>query len=101
VFSLRAEEIREVDGQFARLWGHTALPISDLTGVATCVSILSILLNVCYTGDHPLWVMARSGLDRMATVALSSLSCWRLGPGRVTAPACIPYQACAINQEVL
>jgi len=98
---LGVKELGEVGDLFSRLWDHTAIPTGDLTGIATFVSVLSILLNVCHTGDHPLWVVARSGLGRMATVAMSSFSRWRLGPGRVTAPACIPYKAPAINQEVL
>jgi hypothetical protein len=95
------KEIGQVDGQLSRLWGHTALPIGDLTSVATFVSVLSILLNVCHTGDHPLWAVARSRLGRMATVALSSLSPWGVGPSPVIALACISYKARAINQEVL
>ena len=95
------KEIGQVDGQLSRLWGHTALPIGDLTGVVAFVSILSILLNVCHTGDHPLWDMARSGLGRMATVAVSPLSPWRVGPGPVIALACISYKARVTNQEVL
>jgi len=87
VFSLELEEIEEVDGQFARLWGYTALSIGDFTIVAPFLSVLSILLNVCHTGNHPLWAVARYKLDRMAIVAMSSLSHWRLGPGRVTARA--------------
>jgi hypothetical protein len=95
------KQIGQIDGQISRLWGHTALPTGDLTSAATCVSVLSILLDVCHTGDHPLWGMARSALDRMATLALSSLSPWRVGPGPVVALVRTPYKACAATLEVL
>jgi hypothetical protein len=101
VFRVGAKEIGQVDSQIYRLWGHTALPTDDLTSAATFVSVLSILLNVCHTGDRPLWVVARSLLGWMATVALSSLSPWRVGPGPVVALARIPHKAHAANQEVL
>jgi hypothetical protein len=101
VFLLGVKEGGEVDDLCSRLWGHNALPIGDLTGIATFVSILSILLNVCHTGDHPLWAVARAGVGRMATVAMPSFSCWRLGPGGVTAPSCMSYKARATNLEVL
>src|SRR5262245_44940137 len=96
-----AEESRSVDGCISRVWGFTALPTDDFTGAATSVSVLSILLNVCPAGDHSLWVVARSTLDRMATAALPSFSPRRVGHGPVVALSCLPHMARATNQEVL
>jgi hypothetical protein len=84
----------------AYVCGYQSLPIGDLTTAATIVPVLSVLLNVCYTGYYLLWIMAGSGHDWMAIIALSSFSPWRVGPSPVAILACLPHQARVANQEV-
>lgn len=97
----RGQGIGSIYGAIFAVPGLASIPIGDLATAAAIMSVLSILLDVCHTSDHPLWVVARSMHDRLATITLSSPASWGVGPGPVAALAPLSDTARAINLEVL